>query len=135
MAAKIAAKNLNLKYQFCFKYKDKWSVYSYEANNLKFKYLEINIDILKVSSFPRWRPRWPRKIWNKCISVLLLYTKTNGCFYSYYVKNVVSKYVEIHNNNCIISKMAANMAAQNLDFVYLCSAIECKENEMSSHVN
>ena len=40
LAAKMAAKNLN---QFCFRYKDKWSVYSYETKNLKFKYLEIII--------------------------------------------------------------------------------------------
>ena len=31
---------------------------------------------------------------------------------SCYAKEIVSNYVEIHNKNCIISKMAANMAAE-----------------------
>ena len=46
---------------------------------------------------------------------------------SYHVKDVEFKYVEIHNNNCIISKMAANMATKNLNLVYLYSAIRNKE--------
>ena len=56
-----------------------------------------------------------------------MYTKTNECVQSYYAKNIVSNYVEIHNKNCNISKMAANMAAKYLNLVYLCSAIRCKE--------
>ena len=41
--------------------------------------------------------------------------KNNGCVQSYYAKDVVSKYVEMRNNNCIISKMAANMAAKKFE--------------------
>ena len=69
MAAKMAAENLILMYlRSAFRYKDKWSVYSYE------------------------------------------------------VKDVELKYVEINNNRCIISKIAAKMAAENLILVYLSSA-------------
>ena len=46
---------------------------------------------------------------------------------SCYAKEIVSNYVEIHNKNCIISKMAVNMAAEYLNLVYLCSAIRCRE--------
>ena len=38
----------------------------------------------------------------------------------YKVKDVEFKYVEMHNNNCIIFKMAAKMAAENLNIMYLC---------------
>ena len=66
MAAKMAAKNLILMYiSFAFRYKDKWCVYSYAVNNVKFKYEEIS------------------------------------------------------NNNCIIYKMAAKMAPENLILMYL----------------
>ena len=43
MAAKMAAENLNLMY-LCsaFRYKDKWSVHSYEVKDVEFKYVEIN---------------------------------------------------------------------------------------------
>ena len=41
----------------------------------------------------------------------------------YNVKDVEFKYVEINNNNCIISKMAAKMAAENLNIMYLCFEI------------
>ena len=37
---------------------------------------------------------------------------------SYEVNDVEFKYVEINNNSCIISKMAAKMAAKNL-YVFL----------------
>ena len=37
----------------------------------------------------------------------------------YKVKDVEFKYVEINNDNCIISKMAAKMAAENLNIMYL----------------
>ena len=46
---------------------------------------------------------------------------------SCYAKEIVSNYVEIHNKNCIISKMAAKMAAEYLNLVYFCSAIRCRE--------
>ena len=69
MAAKMAATNLILMYlNFAFRYKDKWSGYSYE------------------------------------------------------VKDVELKYVEINNKRCIISKIAAKMATENLILVYLSSA-------------
>ena len=69
MVAKMAVENLNLMYlSSAFRYKNKWSVYSYE------------------------------------------------------VKNVELKYVEINNNSFIFSKMAAKMAAENLNLMYLSSA-------------
>ena len=41
MAAKMAAENLNLLYLSCaFRYKDKWSVDSYEIKDAEFKYVE-----------------------------------------------------------------------------------------------
>ena len=39
------------------------------------------------------------------------------------VKDVELKYVEINNNKCIITKMAAKMAAKNLNLMYLCFKI------------
>ena len=41
---------------------------------------------------------------------------------SYEIKNVEIKYVENNNNSCIFSKMAAKMAAENLNLMYLSSA-------------
>ena len=41
----------------------------------------------------------------------------------YKVKDVEFNYEEINNNNCIISKMAAKMAAGNLILMYLSSDI------------
>ena len=35
-------------------------------------------------------------------------------------------YVKITNTNCIFSKMAAKMAAKNLNLMYLCSAVRYK---------
>ena len=46
---------------------------------------------------------------------------------SYEIKDVEIKYVENNNNSCIFSKMASKMAAENLNLVYLCFAIRCKE--------
>ena len=69
MAANMAAENMNLMYlSSAFRYKDKWSVYSYEMKDVQFQYEDIN------------------------------------------------------NNSCIISKMAAKMAAGNRILVYLNSA-------------
>ena len=110
MAVKMAAENLNLMYlSSAFRYKNKWSVDSYEIKDVEIKYVE---KITTVAYFPRWRPRWSPKILNRCISVLLAYTTTNKCVQSCYAKEIVSNYVEIHNKNCIIFKMAANMAAE-----------------------
>ena len=39
------------------------------------------------------------------------------------MKDVEFRYVKINNNNCIISKMAAKMAAENLNIMYLCFEI------------
>ena len=41
---------------------------------------------------------------------------------SYEVNDVEFKYVEINNNNCMISKMAANMATRNM-YVICISAL------------
>ena len=41
---------------------------------------------------------------------------------SYEIKDVDIKYVENNNNNCIFSKMAAKMAAENLNIMYLSCA-------------
>ena len=49
------------------------------------------------------------------------------------MKDVEFKYVEI-NNNCIFSKMATRMVAENLNLMYLSSASDTKTNEMSSHI-
>ena len=67
-----------------------------------------------------------RQKFEKNVSQFFCHTQKNGCVQSYYVKDIVSKYVEIHNN-WIISKIMANMAAKNLNLVYICSAIRCKE--------
>ena len=74
MAAKMAAENLNLMYlSFAFRYKNKWSVDSYE------------------------------------------------------MKDVDIKYVKNNNNSCIFSKMAAKMAAENLNLMYLSFALRYKD--------
>ena len=50
MAAKMAAENLNLLYLSCaFRYKNKWSVDSYEIKDVEFKYVETTT----VAYFPR----------------------------------------------------------------------------------
>ena len=49
---------------------------------------------------------------------------------SYEMKDVEIKYVENNNNSCIFSKMAAKMAAENLNLMYLSSAFRYK-NEWS----
>ena len=43
MAAKMAAENLNLMYlSSAFRYRDKWSVDSYEVNDVEFRFVEIS---------------------------------------------------------------------------------------------
>ena len=43
MAAKMAAENMNLMYlSSAFRYRDKWSVDSYEVNDVEFRFVEIN---------------------------------------------------------------------------------------------
>ena len=54
--------------------------------------------------------------------------KDKRSVYSYEVKIVQFKCEEINNNNCIISKMAARMAAENPILVYLSSAFRYKDN-------
>ena len=46
---------------------------------------------------------------------------------SYEIKNVEIKYVENNNNSCIFSKMAAKMAAENLNLMYLSFALRYKD--------
>ena len=45
---------------------------------------------------------------------------------SYEIKDVEIKYVGNRNNSCIFSKMAAKMAAENLNLMYLSSAFKYK---------
>ena len=52
--------------------------------------------------------------------------KDKRSVYSYEVKDVQFKYKEISNNNCIISKMVAKMAAENLILMFLSSAFRYK---------
>ena len=42
----------------------------------------------------------------------------------YEIKIVEYEYVEINNISCIFSKMAAKMAAENLNLMYLSSAFQ-----------
>ena len=46
---------------------------------------------------------------------------------SYEIKDVEIEYVESDNNSCIFSKMAAEMAAENLNLMYLSSAFRYKK--------
>ena len=46
---------------------------------------------------------------------------------SYEIKDVEIKYVENNNNSCIFSKMAAKMAAENMNLMYLSSAFRYKD--------
>ena len=43
------------------------------------------------------------------------------------MKDVEFKYVEINNNSCIFFKMAAKMAVENLNLMYLSSAFKYKD--------
>ena len=120
MAAKMAAENLNLMYlSSAFRYKDKWSVYSYEAKDVEFKYEKINNNnciIFKMAA---------KMAAKNLILMYLSYAfryKDKWSVYSYEVKDVELKYVKINNNRCIISKIAAEMDAENLILVYLSSA-------------
>ena len=62
-----------------------------------------------------------------CLSSAFTY-KDKWSVYSYKVKDEQFKYEEINDNNCIISKMAAKMAAKNLILVYISSAFRYKDN-------
>ena len=46
---------------------------------------------------------------------------------SYEIEDVEFKYVKINNNSCIFSKMAAKMATENMNLMYLSSAFRYKE--------
>ena len=41
---------------------------------------------------------------------------------SYKIKNIEIKYVKNNNNSCIFSKMAAKMAAENFEMMYISSS-------------
>ena len=46
---------------------------------------------------------------------------------SYKVKVVEYEYVKINNISCIFSKMAAKMAAENYNLMYLCSPFKYRK--------
>ena len=133
MAAKMAAENLNLMYlSSAFRYKNEWSVDSYEIKNLEIKYVGNNNN---SCIFFKMAAKMAAENFE------MMYLSSSGIHKNKWMWPVMlcqgnSVYVEIHNKNCIIIKMAANMAAEYLNLVYLCSAIRCKEKwSVRGHVN
>ena len=120
MVAKMAAEILDLMYlSSAFRYNDEWSVDSYEIKDVEIKYVENNnnscifskmaakmaaenLNLMYLSSAFRYNDEWSVD--------------------SYEIKDVEIKYVKNNNNSCIFSKMAAKMAAENLNLIYLSSA-------------
>ena len=135
MAAKMTVEILDLMYlSSAFRYNDEWSVDSYEIKDVDIKYVENNNNSCIFSKMAAKMTAENFKM--MYLSSSSIYTKTNECVQSCYAKEIVSNHVEIHNKNCIISKMAANMAAEYLNLVYLCSAIRCRAKwRVRGHVN
>ena len=122
MAAKMAAEIqiLDLMYlSSASRYKNEWSVDSYEIKNVEIKFVENknnscifskmaakmaaeNLNLMYLSSAFRYKNEWSVD--------------------SYEIKNVEIKYVENNNNSCIFSKMAAKMAVENFKMMYLSSS-------------
>ena len=66
-----------------------------------------NLNLMYLSSAFRYKDKWS--------------------IHSYVVKDVEFKYVEINNNICIFFKMAAKVAAENMNLMYLSSAFRYKD--------
>ena len=126
MAAKMAAKNLNLIYlSSAFRYKEEWSVDLYAIEDVEFKYEKINnnncIDSKMTANMA-------------AKNLILMYLSSDFRYnkkwrtYSCEMKDVQFKYEDINNNSCIISKMAPKMAAVNRILAYLSSAYRYKDN-------
>ena len=112
MAAKMATEILNRMYLSSpVGYKNKWSVHSYEVKDVEFKYVEINNN---KCIFFKMAAKMAAK--NQIIMYLgfPFRYKDKWSVFSYEMKDVQFKYKEISNSNCIISKMAAKMSAENL---------------------
>ena len=84
MAAKMAAENLNLMYLSSpFRYKNKWSVDSYEVKNVEFEYVKINNN---SCIFSRMAAKMATKNGISCISALLSDTDTKTNEMSIHIK-------------------------------------------------
>ena len=78
--------------------------------DVEYEYIEINNNSCTIS---KMAAKMAAEILNLMyLSSSFRYTE-KGSVYSYDVKDVEYEYVEINNNSCIISKMAAKMAAKN----------------------
>ena len=120
MAAKMAAENLNLMYfSSAFRYKDEWSVDSYEIKNVEIKYVENNSNSCIFSKIAA-------KMAAKNLNLMYLSSafryKNEWSDDSYEIKNVEIKYVRNTNNSCIFYKMAAKMTAENIKQMYFSSS-------------
>ena len=110
MAAKMAAEILDLMYlSSAFRYKNEWSVDSYEIKHAEIKYVENNNN---SCIFSKMAAKMAAE------NVKQMYLSSSGIHKNKWMcpvilcqRHSVSNYVDIHNKNSIISKMAANMAA------------------------
>ena len=104
MVAKMAAENLTLMYlSSAFRYKDKWSVYSYEAKDVQ----------LKIFTNQYWQ-----------LHIFQVFSDVNKENYAEF------SYVEIFTNSCMFFEMATKMATKNKfeSNVIYCSAVWYKVN-------
>ena len=117
MAAKMAAEILDLMYlSSAFRYNDEWSVDFIWNKNVEIKYVENNNSSCIFSNMAA-------KMAAENLNLMYLSSafryKNEWIVDSYEIKDVEIKYVENNNNSCIFSKMAARMAAENLNLMYL----------------
>ena len=119
MAAKMAAEILDLMYlSSAFRYKNEWSVDSYEMKDVEIKYVKINNNSCILS-------KMAAKMAAENLNLMYLSSafkyKNEWSVDSYEIKHVEIKFVKNNNNSCIVFKMATKMAAENLNLMYLSS--------------
>ena len=91
---------------------------------VEFKYVEINTNSCIISKMVA--KMIVENLNLMCLRSAFIY-KDKWSVYSYEVKEVELKYVEINNNSYLFSKMAAKMAVENLNLMYLRSAFRYKD--------
>ena len=128
MVAKMAAENLNLMYfSSPFRYTPihRQSVNSHEVKIVEYENVEINNN---SDIFSKMAAKMAAENLNLMYLSSAFRYKDDFSVYSYKVKDGEFNYEEINNNNYIISKMVAKMAAENMILVYLSYDCRYKDN-------
>ena len=110
----MAAEILDLMYlSSAFRYKDEWSVDSYEIKDVEIKHIENNNNSCILS-------KMAAKMAAENLNLMSLSSafkyKNEWSVDSYEMKDVEIKFVKNNNNSCIVFKMATKMAAENLHY-------------------